>query len=161
MHPGACPPRIPVHAHPISPHPWCSPVSVWRSGSTATLWQTSARRLAAMSLTSLCLSERNPLYEQLKACSTVKCFPQTQLPGRWISCHQWRRLSASWNAPICKLNLCSVRGSTPSQIDAPFSLPKFIDFCRSVKGFHSLSGLFAASLSFDLVHSSGLLILYP
>ena len=69
----------------------CSPESVWRSGSTATLWQTSARRLAVMSLTSLCLSEGNPPCAQLKACSTVKCFPQTQILGRWVTAHGYGR----------------------------------------------------------------------
>ena len=95
MHYGHCSPRIPVYAHPILPPSsvlavlcWnCSPVSVWGSGFTATLQQTSARRLAVISLTSLCLSVGNPPCEQLKACSTVKCFPQAQLPGRRISCH--------------------------------------------------------------------------
>ena len=66
----------------------CSPVSIWRSGSTATLWQTSERRLAVMSLLSLCLSEGNPPCEQLKACSTVKCFPRHNcLKGGSVAIH--------------------------------------------------------------------------
>ena len=90
--------------------------------STATLWHTSERHLAVISLMSLWY----PPCEQLRACSTVCCLPQTQLDVMCGGCQPNRRHRASQKAPLCKLNPNSSRGSRASQFDAPFSLQQSV-----------------------------------
>ena len=62
--------------------PWrCSPVTGCKCGSMHTLLQTSVRRLAAISLISLCHKVGKPPLEQERAISTKNCEPQSQLTG--------------------------------------------------------------------------------
>ena len=55
-----------------------SPVTGCRHGSVPTAWHTSLRRLAVMSLISLCQIEGKPPLGQLSVWSTVNCVPQMQ-----------------------------------------------------------------------------------
>ena len=77
-----------------------SSVTGWSSGSIFTLWHTSVRRVAVMSLISLCLMDGNPPLAHEKACSTVSLLPQAQLDGRFEGGHPYRRARASWKAPL-------------------------------------------------------------
>ena len=106
-----------------------SPVSGCSSGSTATLWHTSERHLAVISLILLCLNAGNPPCEQLRACSTVCHLLQTQLDGICGGGQPNHRHRASQKAPLCRLNPNSSRGSTASQFDAPFSLLQSMTCC--------------------------------
>ena len=49
----------------------CSPERGWSGGSVATLWQTSVRKPAVMSLSSLWRIEGNPPRLHISECSTV------------------------------------------------------------------------------------------
>ena len=58
-----------------------SPVMGCRCGSMATLWQTSAMRLAVKSLVSLCRIDGKPPFAHDNACSTEKLVPQEHVVG--------------------------------------------------------------------------------
>ena len=53
-----------------------------------------------------------------------------QLVGR-CGLHPYLRQSASRKSPLCKANPYSVSGNTVSQLEAPFSLDKAIEHCKS------------------------------
>ena len=75
-----------------------------------------------MSWISLCLINRNPPWEQLIACSTVSCLPQTQWEGKCGGHQPYHRQRASLRAPLWRVNPCFMMGRVESQVDAPFSL---------------------------------------
>ena len=79
-----------------------SPDSFCRGGSIITLLDTSVRRWAVVSLTSLCQIAGNPPVGQWRECSTVKEAPQTQFDRSLGGVHPYRRHMASRKAPLCK-----------------------------------------------------------
>ena len=81
-----------------------SPVMGCRCGSMQTSLHTSDRRLAVRSLISLCLIDGKPPFGQVKACSTEKWEPQSQLRGTRDGYHPYHKHRASWKtleAPFC------------------------------------------------------------
>ena len=85
-----CSPRTLVHGCSGVHYPQCwlsyaraFPLRVngIRDGSKVTLWHTSLRRQTVVSLMSLCCTDWKSPYEQLKACSMVKHFPQAHCDG--------------------------------------------------------------------------------
>ena len=110
----------------------CSPVTSCRLGSIPTLWQTSLIRLAVMLRISLWQTEGNPPLGQLRACSVVKCWPQTQWEGRCDGRHRYLKHRASLKAPLCRANPCSVMGNAESQLEAPLTEHIVRSFCSLV-----------------------------
>ena len=82
-----------------------------------------------MSRISLCLIDGNPPREQLIACSTVSCLPQTQWEGRRGGRQPYLKQRASLKAPLWRAKPCSAMGRVESQLDAPFSLEAVIALC--------------------------------
>ena len=123
----------------------CSFESGWSAGSIPTPMQTSSNNSAVRSLISLCLLIGNPPQLQLSACSTEKDLPQTQLLGRCCGLQPYLRQSASRKSPLCRANPYSASGNTVSQLEAPFSLDKAIDRCKSWLPFsdNSCTALFS------------------
>ena len=110
----------------------CSPVRGCREGSVHTLWHTSDSMLAVRSLTSLCLWIVKPPFGQDSSCSTENWAPQAQWVGTPLSDHPYLSASASCSALLCNTNLCSLRGTVVSQLEAPFSCASSIALCRWV-----------------------------
>ena len=126
----------------------CSSSSGCKGGSIPTLWQVSVRNCAVRSRGSLCLIHGNPPQGQLKACSMVKCFPQTQLAGRSGGRHPYLRHRASLNAPLCRAKPCSAIGRAESQLEAPFSFETSNALCILVGSLldSSVARFFSCSL---------------
>ena len=89
-----------------------------------------------MSRSSLCLIEGKPPRGQLRACSTEKGFPQSQLTDRFDGRHPYLRQRASRKAPLWRANPCSAIGRVDSQLEEPFSLAALRALCMA---FGSLS----------------------
>ena len=82
-----------------------------------------------MSPTSLWRMDGNPPLGQLRACSIVNLFPQTQWDGRCCGFHPYLKHNASLKAPLWRVNTCSSMGSVESQLDEPFSVASSIALC--------------------------------
>ena len=76
-------------------------------GSTDTLGHTCDSMPAVMFLSSLCLGIGKSPQLQLRACSTLNCFPHAQAVGNLSGFHPYLRHSLSQNAPLWRLNPCS------------------------------------------------------
>ena len=98
-----------------------SPSRGCRWGSADTLGHTCDSMPAMMFLSSLCLRIGKPPWLQLRACSTLNCFPHAQVVGNLSGFHPYLRHSPSRNAPLWRLNPCSTIGRIVSQWEAPFS----------------------------------------
>ena len=83
-----------------------------------------------MSLNSLCLMEGKPPHGHPKACSTVNCFPQTQLDGNRGGCQPYLRHKASLKAPLYNAKPCSIKGKAVNQLEEPDSLDNKTDLCK-------------------------------
>ena len=120
------------------------------------------RNCAVRSRSSLCLIDGNPPQGQLKACSMVKCYPQTQLAGRSGGLHPYLRYRASLNAPLCRAKPCSAIGRAESQLEAPFSFEISNALCilvgslldSSVARFFSCSLLRLQEIDLDFFYDS-------
>ena len=83
--------------------------------------QTSRRRPAVKSLSSLCRIDGYPPLGHDRACVTVKSLPQAQSVGRDCGCQPQHRQRPSRKAVLCKQNPCLFNGMAESQLDEPFS----------------------------------------
>ena len=123
------------------------PLRGCRWGSTDTLWYTFKSISAVMFLSSLCRMIGKPPRLQLRVCSTLNCFPYLHALGILSSFHPYLRHTPSQNAPLWRLNPCSVIGRTASQWEAPFSWERIIAcFCGASRVCVSRS---ASPLSFS------------
>ena len=107
-----------------------SPERGCKRGSTLTSWQTSVRRSAMRSRTSLCRQMVTPPVGHESACSMVKVVPHTHSLGRSCGIQLYLRQSASQNAPLCSANPWAVMGSAVTQLWGPFSLPSSAALCN-------------------------------
>ena len=71
-----------------------------------------------------------PPLAQDRACSTEREAPQTHFGGSLSGVQPYRRVRASWKAPLCSAKPCSVSGMTVSQVEDPLSPARFKDLCR-------------------------------
>ena len=107
-----------------------SPERGCRRGSTLTSWQTSVRRCAIRSRTSLCRHMVTPPEGHDRACSVEKVVPHTHSLGRSGGVQLYLRHSASRKAPLWRANPWAAMGNAVSQLWAPFSLPSSAALCR-------------------------------
>ena len=101
---------------------------------------TSFSHWAVISVISLCLAIGRPPSEHIKAWSVEnveKDFPHLQWWGIFRSCLPYRKLNASRNSPLFKLNPWSCSGNTVNHDEDPSSQSKSIILCF-VGGRHSL-----------------------
>ena len=90
----------------------------WRAGSTATSEQTSVRREARRSLTSLWHTVGNPPVGQFRALSVLKGLPKIHLEGSLSRAHPYLSASASLNAPLWMAKTWCCSGRAVSQLEA-------------------------------------------
>ena len=102
----------------------------WRAGSAATSEQTSVKREARKSLTSLWCTVGNPPVGQFRAWSVLKGLPQMHWEGSLSRAHPYLGASASLNAPLWMAKPWCRSGMTVSQLEAPFSLASFLTRCN-------------------------------
>ena len=98
-------------------------------GSFSTSVHTSVSHWEVISLVSLSLAVGSPPEGHVMAWSVEKAFPHLQWWGTFFICHPYRKLSASRNSPLFKLNPWSFNGNTDNYDDEPFSSSRSISLC--------------------------------
>ena len=101
----------------------------------------------------LCRIEGKPPQEQLRACSIVNFWSQTQRDGSCSGCQPYLKHRASQNAPLWRVNPWSAIRRVVGYVEAPFSDDTSITLCRLVGCLLAISFASALSLYLCLVRA--------